>query len=82
MEIVEKERSLPAFDRHSKLLFFQFFFSFSFFFLPTAEITARLMGKIGTNLPAAEGLMLTISYSLTKMRYIKFTYLLHTISNI
>ena len=29
---------------------------FKNFFLPTAEITAQLTGKIGTNLPVAEGL--------------------------
>ena len=45
-EIVEKERSLLVFDNDS----------LNFIFLPTVKITARLTGKIGTDLPAAEGL--------------------------
>ena len=48
MEIVEKEGDLPVFDTDSLNAFF--------FFFPTAEITAQLMGKIGANLPAAEEL--------------------------
>ena len=52
MEIVEKEESLPVFDSDGLTLFF-----FFFFFLPTVEITARLTGKINTNLPVVEGLI-------------------------
>ena len=42
---------MPVFD--ADILNFFFFF---FFFLPTAEITNRVTGKIGANLPAEEGL--------------------------
>ena len=39
------------------IYFFNLFFLFIFFFWPTAEITARLFGKIGTHLvPSVEGL--------------------------
>ena len=48
MAIVEKEGILPVFNIDILNTFF--------FFLPTAEITAWLTGKIGTNLPTAEGL--------------------------
>ena len=55
MENVEKEGGLPVF--HTDILNAFFFFFFFFFFLPTAEITARITGKISTNLPVAEGLI-------------------------
>ena len=51
MEIVEKEGGWPLFDTDIPNFFF-----FFFFFLPTVEITSRLMGEIGTNLPVVEGL--------------------------
>ena len=47
MGIVEKERGLPVFDTDIVNTFFS----------PTAEINARLMSKIGENLPVVEGLM-------------------------
>ena len=47
-EIVEKEGGLPVFDTNIP----------NTFFFQTAEITIWLTGKIGTNLPAEEGLRL------------------------
>ena len=55
MEIVETEGGLPVFDTDILNTFF-----FFFFFGQTAEITARLTGTIGANLPAAEGLIFNI----------------------
>ena len=45
-DIVEKEGGLPIFDTYI----------LNIIFLPTAEVAARLMGKVGTNLPAEERL--------------------------
>ena len=46
------EFEIELITKHSK----HFFFFFFFFFLPTAEVTARFMGKIGLHIPAVEGL--------------------------
>ena len=46
MGIVEKEGGWPVFD--TDIL--------NTFFLPTVEINAQLMGKVGENLPVTEGL--------------------------
>ena len=48
MEIIEKEGGMPVFDTD---------IINTFFFLPTAEITARLTVKIGAHLSATEGLI-------------------------
>ena len=50
MEMVEKEGGLLVFDSD---IINTFFF---FFFLPTAEITAQLTGKIDAHLPITMGL--------------------------
>ena len=60
MKIVEKEGSLPVFDT------FETFFSF---FLSTAEINARFMGKIGENLTVVEGLNTALSYYATDVSW-------------
>ena len=67
MGMVEKEGRSPVLHTNNPstfffssffLLLFSFFF---FFFLPTAEINARLMGKICENLPVTEGLKIELS---------------------
>ena len=63
MGMVEKEGRSPVLHTNipSTFFFFFFFLFFLFFFLPTAEINARLMGKICENLPVTEGLKIELS---------------------
>ena len=48
----EKEGGLPVFDTD--------ILNFFFFLLPTAGITAQILGKIGVLIPAAEGLRMKL----------------------
>ena len=55
--------------------YFSSSFFFFFLFLPTAEIIARLMGKIGTNLSASEGLVYIYAHICTQI-YVYISFLL------
>ena len=60
MGMVEKEGGLSVFD--TDILN-------TFFFLPTAEITAQLSGKISAHLSIAEGLISKMTAVVIEMNY-------------